>query len=37
MEIKDCAFPLLNSITTATNYELAFKNCNVALLVGALY
>lgn len=36
MELKDSAFPLLNSITAATDYETAFKGCKIALLIGAL-
>jgi malate dehydrogenase len=35
MELNDCAFPPLNSIVATDNARTAFKNCNVALLVGA--
>lgn len=35
MELKDCAFPLLKEIRGTTNYEEAFKGCEVAILVGA--
>lgn len=35
MEIVDCAFPLVNSVITTTDYRTAFENCDVALLIGA--
>lgn len=35
MELKDCAFPLIHSLQGTIEYETAFKNCEVALLVGA--
>jgi len=35
MEIKDCAYPLVNSITPTTDYAVAFKDCQIAMLVGA--
>lgn len=35
MELKDCAFPLLSSITGTTDQSAAFKACEVAVLVGA--
>lgn len=35
MELKDSAFPLLNSLKGTTDYETAFKGCQAALLVGA--
>lgn len=35
MELNDCAFPLLNSITATDDLNVAFKDCSYALLVGA--
>ena len=35
MELDDCAFPLLNSITATDDAKVAFRDSNVALLVGA--
>jgi malate dehydrogenase len=35
MELNDCAFPTLNQITATDDARVAFKNCDVALLVGA--
>jgi hypothetical protein len=35
MELNDCAFPLLNSIKGATDYQAGFIGCNLAILVGA--
>lgn len=35
MELKDCAFPLINSITATTDYQTAFRDIDVALLIGA--
>ena len=35
MELDDCAFPLLNSIEMSDDPNVAFKNAQVALLVGA--
>jgi malate dehydrogenase len=35
MEIQDCAFPTVNSIVATDDAKLAFRDCNVALLVGA--
>jgi len=35
MELNDCAFPTLNRIVATDNANVAFKDCNVALLVGA--
>ena len=35
MELNDCAFPTLNSIVATDDAKVAFKNCNVSLLVGA--
>jgi malate dehydrogenase len=35
MELNDCAFPTLNKIVATDDAKVAFKECNVALLVGA--
>ena len=35
MELEDCAFPLLADIVCTDDPELAFKDCDYALLVGA--
>jgi len=35
MELKDAAYPLLNSLKGTTEYQTAFKDCQAALLVGA--
>ncbi|MDA9004017.1 malate dehydrogenase [bacterium] len=35
MELDDCAFPLLDSMVTTDDAEVAFKNADYALLVGA--
>ena len=35
MELKDCALPLVEKITTTTDSKEGFLNCDVALLVGA--
>jgi malate dehydrogenase len=35
MELNDCAFPTLNRIVATDEAKVAFKDCNVALLVGA--
>ncbi len=35
MELNDCAFPTLNKIVATDDAQVAFKDCNVALLVGA--
>ena len=35
MELNDCAFPLLKDIITTDNPEIAFKDADVALMVGA--
>src|SRR5512132_183059 len=35
MELDDCAFPLLQSMTAASDAKVAFKDVDVALLVGA--
>lgn len=36
MELRDCAFPLLADIVTSDNPEVAFKDADYALLVGAM-
>jgi malate dehydrogenase len=35
MELNDCAFPTLNKIIATDDAKVAFKDCHVALLVGA--
>jgi malate dehydrogenase len=35
MELNDCAFPLLHGIHATSDLDVAFKDCNYALLVGA--
>ncbi len=35
MELNDCAFPTLNKIVATDDDKVAFKDCQVALLVGA--
>lgn len=35
MEIDDCAFPLINSVITTTDYAVAFADCDIAMLIGA--
>lgn len=35
MELNDCAFPTLNKVTATDDAKVAFKDCGVALLVGA--
>lgn len=35
LEILDCAFPLVEKITATTDPEVGFKNCDIALLIGA--
>jgi malate dehydrogenase len=35
MELNDCAFPTLNKITATHDANVAFKDCNFAMLVGA--
>ncbi len=35
MELNDCAFPTLNQIVASDDAKIAFKDCDVALLVGA--
>jgi malate dehydrogenase len=36
MELQDCAFPLLKEVVASTKEEVAFKDIDVALLVGAM-
>ena len=35
MELNDCAFPTLNKVTATSDANVAFKDCNFAMLVGA--
>src|SRR5476651_2362428 len=35
MELNDCAFPTLNKVIATDDAQVAFKDCQVALLVGA--
>jgi len=35
MELKDCAFPLITKYVPTDDYETAFKDCEIALLIGA--
>ena len=35
MELNDCAFPLLRGVVTTDDANVAFKDCDYALLVGA--
>ena len=35
MELQDCAFPLLKAVVTSDDPEVAFKDADYALLVGA--
>jgi malate dehydrogenase len=35
MELNDCAFPTLNKVVATDDAKVAFRDCNVALLVGA--
>lgn len=35
MELDDCAFPLLNSVTASSDPKVCFKDADIALLVGA--
>ena len=36
MELEDCAFPLLNSVTITSDPKAAFKGADFALLVGSV-
>jgi malate dehydrogenase len=35
MELADCAFPTLHSVTATDDAQVAFRDCEVAMLVGA--
>ena len=35
MELNDCAFPTLNKVVATDDAKVAFRDCQVALLVGA--
>jgi malate dehydrogenase len=35
MELNDCAFPTLNTVTATDDARVAFRDCDVGLLVGA--
>lgn len=35
MEIRDCAFPCINSITCTVDYSVGFKDAEICLLIGA--
>lgn len=35
MEIRDCAFPIINSITCTVDYAVGFRGVDIALLIGA--
>jgi malate dehydrogenase len=35
MELEDCAFPTLGKVTASDDAQIAFRDCHVALLVGA--
>ncbi|MGC1520142.1 MAG: malate dehydrogenase [Steroidobacteraceae bacterium] len=35
MELNDCAFPALNKVTASSDANVAFKDCDYAMLVGA--
>ena len=35
MELNDCAFPTINRIVATDDAKVAFRDCNVAMLVGA--
>jgi malate dehydrogenase len=35
MELDDCAFPTLNKVVATDDAQVAFKDCNAAMLVGA--
>ncbi|MEL0104104.1 MAG: malate dehydrogenase, partial [Gammaproteobacteria bacterium] len=34
-ELEDCAFPLINTITTTFDLNVGFEECDYALLIGA--
>lgn len=35
MELNDCAFPTLNKVSASDDAQVAFRDCHIALLVGA--
>jgi malate dehydrogenase len=35
MELNDCAFPALNKVTATSDANVAFKDCDYAMLIGA--
>jgi malate dehydrogenase len=35
MELMDCAFPLVAKIVATDSYDVAFQDCDIAILVGA--
>src|SRR5580693_6266743 len=35
MELNDCAFSTLNKVAASTDARVAFRDCHIALLVGA--
>ncbi len=35
MEVQDCAFPTVNTVVATDDARVAFRDCNVAMLVGA--
>jgi malate dehydrogenase len=35
MEVQDCAFPTVNTVVATDEAKVAFRDCNVAMLVGA--
>ena len=35
MELQDCAFPTLNTVIASDDAKVAFRDCNIAMLVGA--
>ncbi len=35
MELNDCAFPTLNKVSASDDAQIAFRDCHIALLVGA--
>ena len=35
MELNDCAFPLLNSVTPSDDPRVAFKDADIAILIGS--
>ncbi|EQD34453.1 malate dehydrogenase, partial [mine drainage metagenome] len=35
MELEDCAFPLLRDMSASTNPKAAFRDCDIAFLIGS--